>query len=109
MDDPAVEKGTAAQFHEAMVSIFKRAITEVKPRYRARQFLAMVMEHGGVEAAKRLLHAGEEQSGFTRLWEAKRLDLSVEAHVVQSRFSHLFTAEEVAEAQERLLKHGYQP
>lgn len=100
-------KGTAAEFHEAMVAIFRRAITEVKPAYRARQFLSMVIEHGGVEAAKRLLHSDDEQSGFTRLWEAKKLDLSVEAHVIQPRFSHLFTPEEVAAARERLQKYGY--
>lgn len=108
MDSQDAGKGTAAEFHEAMVTIFKRAIAEVKPAYRARQFLSMVVEHGGVEAAKRLLHTDEEQSGFTRLWEAKKLDLSVEAHVVRPHFSHLFTPEEVATARERLQRYSYQ-
>ncbi len=102
-------KGNAAEFHEAMVSIFRRALREIRPPYRARHFLAMVVELGGVEAAKRLLHADEEQSGFTRLWEAKRLALSVEAHVVLPDYSHLFAPDELAIASERLHKYGYQP
>ncbi len=102
-------KATAAEFHEAMLNIYRRAIKEIKPPYRAKDFLSMVTEHGGVAAAKRLLRTSEKQSGFARLWEAGRLDLSMEAHVIQPRFSHLFTPAEVTSARGRLTKHGYKP
>ncbi len=46
----------------------------------------MASEHGGVEAAKRLLHAPNVSEGFVTLWEKGRLDLSAEALVLQERF-----------------------
>jgi hypothetical protein len=38
----------------------------------------MLLEHGGVETARRLLRKDGISDGFTTLWERKRLDLSVE-------------------------------
>jgi hypothetical protein len=49
--------------------------------------------------------AGERPAisdGFAKLWERGRLDLSVEAVVVQPRFAALFTEDEVDAARRRL-------
>lgn len=67
----------------------------------------MVSEVGGVAAARQLLHATTVSDGFTSLWLAKRLDLSVEAHVIT--FADLFTNEERRIAQHRLDEYGYRP
>jgi hypothetical protein len=67
----------------------------------------MVSEHGGVNANKSLLGADKVQSGFTRLYGLKKLDMSMEAHVLQERFKPLFTPEEIAEAKRRLDELGY--
>lgn len=97
-------KDLERQFHEEMVGIYRAA---VEIGYRATRFLQMVIDHGGLEAAKRLLRAPEEHSGLTRLWELGRLDISVEALVLQERWDTLFSDEERQKARDRLKAHGY--
>ena len=77
--------------------------------YRPTYFLRMVHEHGGLEAAKRLLRASEAQSGLTRLWECGLLDISMEALVLQERWKPLFSDEERQTARDRLKCYGYDP
>ena len=43
------------------------------------------------------------------LWERQRLDLTVEALVVDPRFAHLFTDEEREVARKRLDDFGHEP
>jgi TIR domain len=97
--------GGAAEFHRAMLDVFRRAKSEAG--YNAAYFLRMVQDVGGLEAARRLLRAGSVSSGFTTLWEKGRLDLSVEAVVLQDRFAELFTDEELDIARNRLAEYGY--
>jgi hypothetical protein len=56
-----------------------------------------------------LLSAPSVSDGFTALWERNRLDLSVEAVVLQSRFASLFTDNEREQARARLQEYGYVP
>jgi hypothetical protein len=67
----------------------------------------MLSEHGGLVTAQRLLAAPTASEGFTALWERQRLDLTVEAQVVQPRFAPLFTEEELDVARQRLIELGY--
>lgn len=87
------------EFHRAMLATYDRA---AKLGYRATYFLQMVQEQGGVHAAKGLLAKTEIQAGLIRLQELGRLDISMEALVLQEKFRSLFTQEELAEAQRRL-------
>ena len=98
-------KDIERQFHEEMVGIYRAAV-EIGYR-RATRFWGMVIDHGALEAAKRLLREPEEQPGLTRLWELGRLDLSVEALVLQERWDTLFSDEERQKARDRLDAHGY--
>ena len=86
-------------FHEEMLRIYDAC---VEIGYRPTIFLRMVREHGGVETAHRLIAGEVQQYGFERLWEAGRLDLSVEALVLRGPWRSLFRPEELAEAQRRL-------
>jgi len=97
----------AAEFHTAMLDVYRKAKKETG--YNASYFLRLVEEVGGLEAARRLLHAGSVSSGFSALWEKGRLDLSVEAVVLQGRFADLFTDEELTVARDRLAEYGYHP
>ena len=64
----------------------------------------MLTEHGGVETARRLLpHMSD---GFTELSQRNRLDLTVEALVVQSKWDELFSDEERQIALSRLRDCG---
>ena len=94
-------------FHRAMVGIYDSAKREAG--YNATRFLQMVSEHGGLNAARQLLHASGVSDGFTALWMAKRLDLTVEAHVLKPEFESLFTADEFRIARSRLDEYGYRP
>ena len=94
-----------SEFHSAMGGIYEKALAETA--YRPTRFFHMVGEYGGSEAARRLLQEDAPQSGLTSLWEAGRLDLSVECLVLQPRFRGLFNAGLYQEAQRRLQDLGY--
>lgn len=89
---------TKEAFHEEMLKVYRDA--RDLAGYRASRFLALVRRRGGVGAAKHLLKpAGAANGGFHALWRAGRLDLSVEALVLRSRFAPMFTAAELDVAQ----------
>jgi len=87
-------------FDRAMRSVYTRARSEAG--YNAPLFLRMLSEHGPVQTAHRLLAATHVSEGFTALWEKGRLDLTVEAVVLQPEFRGLFTEEELETARGRL-------
>ena len=95
-----------SEFHQAMLNIYTEA---KKLGYNATYFLRMVRQYGGLGTARRLIREPTIQYGMTRLWELRRLDLSVEAHVVQECWAPLFTDAEQRKARERLLEYGYDP
>jgi hypothetical protein len=94
----------AKRFDEAMLNIYRRAKAE--HGYNATYFLQMVMDHGGVETARRLV-ASDPTSGFTKLWELGRLDLTAEAHVLLPEFQPLFSEDILQQARVRLAEYGY--
>lgn len=96
-------KNLEEEFHQAMLGIYRTAI--VACNYRAKAFLSMVVEMGGLRAAKQLLSSTEIQSGLYELFECGRLDLTVECLVAEKyegKYQVLFEPEEVEEAERRL-------
>jgi hypothetical protein len=86
----------ATQFHEA-ISIYHRAKSETG--YRAMIFLDMVLTRGGLPPAKYLIDTSKPSEGYTHLYERGRLDLTVEALIVDNpRWHTLFTKEELEKA-----------
>ncbi len=77
--------------------------------YRPTYFLKMVHKRGGVEAAHELLDSPDGHSGFTRLFEESRLDLSVEALVLEAEFAPLFSDIQKTKARKRLAEYGFTP
>ncbi len=57
--------------------------------------------------AHRIMSGNRESDGFTLLAQQGRLDLSLEALVIDKRFTALFSDEEANEALSRLLSSGY--
>lgn len=89
------------QFHEAMLDIYRKAKSEAK--YPAIRFLQMVTDHGGLVAAHMLINSATVSEGYTALWERGRLDLTVEAMVLDNEKYHsLFSEEELATCRKRL-------
>lgn len=65
-------------------------------------------EHGTVSTVKRCLRGTQVSDGFRELTLKRRLNLSLEAQVLDRRWGTLFTDEEANEAIARLLEAGYQ-
>ena len=92
-------------FHEAMLNTYRTALSECQ--YRATRFVQMVEQQGGVSAARQLLNSPGHPDGLTRLWELGRLDISMEALVLKSQWTSLFTKEELRIARQRLRDSGF--
>jgi hypothetical protein len=100
-DDNLVES-----FHLRMRQIHEEA---ADIGYNASRFIQMVESEGGLLTAKRLLAARGYSEGLTRLWEENRLDISLEATVLQDPWKRLFTYEELEIARQKLTKLGFEP
>jgi hypothetical protein len=94
-----------AEFERAMKDVYVRAKSEAN--YTPTYFISMLSTYGGLGTAQRLLASTEVSSGFAALYERGRLDLTVEALVIQSKFASLFTDEELDIAHQRLDQLGY--
>ena len=90
-------------FDQEMMEIYVRA---KQVGYIATRFHQMLTEHGGVETARRLLP--QMSDGFTALWRRNRLDLTVEALVLQPRWASLFSEKERGIARGRLKECGWE-
>jgi hypothetical protein len=95
------------KFDAAMENVYVRALNEAG--YRATAYHEMLVRHRGLETAKRLVNASSVSTGYTALWERKRLDLTVEALILESKWHVLFEAEELEKARKRLKDYGYDP
>jgi hypothetical protein len=95
------------RFDDAMMRIYVRAKNEV--RYNATRYLQMLHDHRGLETARILVMADQPSEGYTALWERSRLDLTVEALVLQPEWQPLFAQEPklLERARRRLAEYGY--
>ena len=66
-----------------------------------------VADADALKTAKRALSGSRLSDGFNLLAQKGRLDLSLEALVVDKQFTALFTDDEANEALMRLLEAGY--
>ncbi len=97
-----------APFDAAMFEIYRRAKEEAP--HPATLFLKMLNERGGLSTAKYLINASKPSDGYTALYGRHRLDLTVEAMVVENKRWHkCFTQEELNRALARLKQSGYNP
>ena len=96
------------QFDEAMFTIYRRAKDEAG--YPANIFLGMLNDRGGRSTAKYLINAPKASDGYTALYERGRLDLTVEATVIENpKWHEFFDEAELAKARKRLIAYHYTP
>lgn len=93
------------KFNSDMQSIYLTAKRELG--YNATRFLQLLSQKGGFQAAKILISKDGGTYGFEVLWEHKRLELSVEAHVLKPEYKALFTDEEREICRKQLVDFGY--
>lgn len=93
-----------AQFKVAMYDeVYVRAKEEVG--YNATRFLEMITSSDPYEVALGLVRSSKPSEGYTALWERKRLDLTVEALILDDRWDTIFDDPDRARAVKRL--HQY--
>lgn len=84
----------------------KRAQSEIK--YTPTYFLDSLGAEGGYATVSKLLLPGKPPSaGFVKLWEHRRLDLSVEALILESEWRSYFNEDTLEVARSRLASVGY--
>ena len=94
---------------QALIDEFNGGMMEnlTEARYNSTRVLQMMHEHGGLETAQILLATDHESEGYTAMWEGGRLDLTVEALVLEPRFRPLFSDQERLTAQCRLERYEF--
>ena len=103
-NNPDIEELKKGFFND-MRDIYAKSDRECD--YRPTRFLQMLSIKGGLETAKSLINNPGGTEGFTRLWELGRLDLSVEALVINEKYKALFTEEEIARCKTILRDYNY--
>lgn len=98
-EQPTAAGGTSVQFDEAMWGLYRRILAETP--YKPADLNGMLRASKGLLVAKKLL-AGSISTGFRRLHELGRPDLTVEALVLEDQWSGLFVDEELRRARLRL-------
>ena len=94
------------EFDEEMMNIYHRALSQTG--YKATRFQQMLFEYKGLETARILIHSDTVSDGYTALWERKRLDLTVEATIIDNEKYHsLFSEEELKICRKRLREYNY--
>ncbi|MCE0864453.1 HNH endonuclease [Pseudomonas alloputida] len=85
----------------------KAAEAQRAVKYKPNEFLKMLGSIGGYKTAVSLLTKPKVSDGFTRLYLERRLDLTVEAVILESRWARYFDEHLISSAEERLIKVGY--
>ena len=75
--------------------------------YRPALFKQMLAAQGGEATVRQLLSKGKPSDGFTRLWELGRLDLTVEALVVEAQWRRFFDPILLQQAERLLTQSKY--
>lgn len=71
--------------------------------YDPSEFERMLNDYGAIGVAKKLIKASNPQSGFRRLINENRVDLTMEKIMLEEQFSSLFTEGELEAARYRLV------
>ncbi|MDR0328791.1 MAG: hypothetical protein LBI05_10895 [Planctomycetaceae bacterium] len=93
------------KFQQEMMDTYEAA---QKLGYRPSILMSLVSKKGAREAARELIRSPQPSDGFTKLWELKRLDISVEAKVLMPEYHDLFTDGERQLCRERLAEYAYE-
>lgn len=92
------------KLQRAMVAIYEECKAELG--YNATAFIRLVSDIGAVETARRLVNSATPSDGFMLLYEKGRLDLSVEALVLEPEYASLFDEATLERAEGRLREFG---
>lgn len=93
------------QLHQAMLEIYQRSLKETGVNHS--MFHRMIHEQGAHATALHLVHAPKPSDGYTDLYLKGRLDLTVEALVLQKKWDPIFEEETRQLARKRLTEYRF--
>lgn len=93
------------QFNKDLIT--KCQVAQTECGFNATRFMQSIERFGGVATAKELIKRGKLSDGYLVLEGKCRLDLTMEAAVVDKKFTQLFTDDEVNYCFEVLCGSGY--
>lgn len=98
-----------ANLENDLESDFLKAIDESRKIHAKINFdfvLTFLKSYGAIGATKRLMQTGTDkiQSGFIKMWELNRMDLTFESIIVKEKYKVLFDENTIKIALERLKK-----
>jgi len=82
-------------------------LAKIECKYNPTRFLQMLNQYGAKETVKRLI-SEQASDGYTRLYLEGRLDLSIEATILEEPYRQLFSKEELEICREKLLASGFE-
>ena len=85
------------------------ACRTLSPRYHPTVWITMLGKLGAPEAARRLIVSGDIQTGFGRLVEAGRPELTIEWAILDPKWGPLFREQHREAARWRLRQAGVDP
>lgn len=96
------------KYTEFLLELCDRIVEETNGKYDPWRFRQMVAGYGGAWTTFRLLTKKESNLGFTKLWALDRLDLTMEAQLVEHEEFHPLFTPGMIEACRRILEdHDY--
>lgn len=98
---------TPLQNEAFTVFLLQKAAESEALGYRPTLFKQMLNAQGGEATVRQLLSKGKPTEGFTRLWQLKRLDLSVEALAVESQWRSFIDDALLLQAEKLLRQSDY--
>ncbi len=95
-------------FTAFLLQLADRVKEETGGKYNPTAFRNMLYDKGGVMTAQKLINDKKPSDGYTKLWELGRLDLTVEAQVLENEECHnLFTEDNLNACKKRLKEYEY--
>ncbi|KRE45821.1 HNH endonuclease [Paenibacillus sp. Soil522] len=93
-------------FHKTVIDAYNTARKECG--YNASLFIQLINRDGAVKVAQDFLAKDKVTTGFDKLWEKGRLDLTIEASVLLPQYVGLFSLKERKTAYDRLKQYEYE-
>ena len=87
--------------------IKKCEIAEKECGCTQKRILLNIEKFGALITVQEILRKGRVSDGFDKLQKANRLDLTMEALIIDNKYNELFTDEEVNACHELLCEYGY--
>ena len=82
-------------------------IAEKEYNCKMTRLIETINRFGIVRTAQEIIRKGKTSDCFSKLVEVGRIDLTMEAELVKSKYSELFTDEEVNACYDLLCENGY--